>query len=303
MDPALFFIPVDREIFLQAFPEVLAVLGRQFFRPVALGAELAHEEAQHGRFLHEFQAADQVAVVVEPFHAVRHVFDLGQREDAAREGQAEQFHIRQNVVAVFVTDAGERAAFHPAHAGGDEEGRRQGPGRIVLLRNMGQEAPGVNMGAQAARGGHAGNAHVHHLADEVFNEGGALGNHGQVRGFIQAHGHGFNFTHGDAAVGQEAFKQGNQVLHFLGDGMVVRADAAAAGGGNLAGGEVYQVCQAAHGFQDVSTGGVLELVFTHLDEVGVFPDQGGVQHQHDAEFVANAADFTHVGNGERLAAD
>ena len=63
MDPALFFIPVDREIFLQAFPEVLTVFGRQFFRPVALGAELAHEEAQDGRFLHKFQAADQVAVM------------------------------------------------------------------------------------------------------------------------------------------------------------------------------------------------------------------------------------------------
>ena len=48
---------------LQAFPEVLTVFGRQFFRPVALGAELAHEEAQNGRFLHEFQAADQIAVV------------------------------------------------------------------------------------------------------------------------------------------------------------------------------------------------------------------------------------------------
>lgn len=80
---------------------------------------------------------------------------------------------------------------------------------------MGQETPGVNMSAQAASGGHAWNAHVHHLADKVFNEGGALRNHGQIRGFIQAHGHGLNFPHGNAAVGQEAFKQGNQMLHFL----------------------------------------------------------------------------------------
>lgn len=102
---------------LQAFPEVLAVLRGQFFRPVALGAELAHEEAA-GRAASSTNSRppDQVAVVVEPLHAVRHVFDLGQREDPAREGQAEQFHIRQNVVAIFVADAGERAAFHPAHA-------------------------------------------------------------------------------------------------------------------------------------------------------------------------------------------
>lgn len=102
---------------------------------------------------------------------------------------------------------------------------------------MGQETPCVNMGAQTASGGYAGNAHVHHLADEIFNEGGALGNHGQIRGFIQAYGHGLNFPHGDAAISQKSFKEGNEMLHFLGNGPVVRADAAAAGGGNLAGGK------------------------------------------------------------------
>ena len=93
------------------------------------------------------------------------------------------------------------------------------------------------------------------------------------------------------------------MLHFLGNGPVVRADAAAAGGGNLAGGKIHQIRQSAHGLQDVRAGRIPELVFTHLDEVGVFPDQGGVQHQHDAEFIANAADFPHVGNGEGLAAN
>ena len=168
---------------------------------------------------------------------------------------------------------------------------------------MGQETPCVNMGAQTASGGYAGNAHVHHLADEIFNEGGALGNHGQIRGFIQAYGHGLNFPHGDAAISQKAFKEGNEMLHFLGNGPVVRADAAAAGGGNLAGGKIHQIRQSAHGLQDVRAGRIPELVFTHLDEVGVFSDQGGVQHQHDAEFIANAADFPHVGNGEGLAAN
>lgn len=53
---------------------------------------------------------------------------------AARHGEAEQFNVGEDVLAVGVADAGDRAAFHAASLG-DEEGGREGAGGVFGLQD------------------------------------------------------------------------------------------------------------------------------------------------------------------------
>ena len=62
--------------------------GDEFFLPVADLFHPAEEEAQHLRLIGPLQAADELAVVPHPFHAVGAVLDLAEREHAARHGEA-----------------------------------------------------------------------------------------------------------------------------------------------------------------------------------------------------------------------
>ena len=73
---------------LKAFSEIFLEFSHQALRPVVHRFESSHEEAEHGRFVHKFQSAYQFAVVVEPVHAVFHVFDLREGEYAPRYSQS-----------------------------------------------------------------------------------------------------------------------------------------------------------------------------------------------------------------------
>ena len=56
--------------------EVFPELGGQILLPVADLLQSSEEEAEDFRFFDPLQATDQMAVVVDPFHAVRAILDL-----------------------------------------------------------------------------------------------------------------------------------------------------------------------------------------------------------------------------------
>ena len=114
--------------------EIVAELGDQFFRPVRLGHKSTNEEAEHLRFLGEFEAADQFPILVEPFDAIFDVLDLGEGEDATRHGESEQFDFRGNVVPVCVTVHRDSTPFHPANAGNHIECSTERTGWVFELR-------------------------------------------------------------------------------------------------------------------------------------------------------------------------
>jgi hypothetical protein len=115
---------------------------------------------------------------------------------------------------LFIAHAGNRAAFHAARAGDDEERGGQRACRIFRLRHVRQEGPGIDVGAESASRGDHRHACGVEVIHEVFDERGRLADHRLVGGFAQADGHGFDFAHRHAAVGEETFVKRNQVLHL-----------------------------------------------------------------------------------------
>jgi hypothetical protein len=87
---------------LQAVAEVFTELFHQAVRPVAGRFETTHEETEYRRFVNELQTTDEMTVVVQPMHTVDYIIYLRQSEYTARYGQAEQFNVCRNFLAVFI---------------------------------------------------------------------------------------------------------------------------------------------------------------------------------------------------------
>ena len=85
---------------LKAVDEVVAELFDELLLPITSGLEPAEEESQRARLLDPTQAADEVAVFVQPGYAVDGVEHLAHREHAPRHGQTQQFHVRYRLRAV-----------------------------------------------------------------------------------------------------------------------------------------------------------------------------------------------------------
>src|ERR1017187_2127451 len=103
--------------------------------PIAFGFQPAGEEAEHGRLFAELQAANHLAVVVEPLQSVRGVLVVRHGENPPGHGEPHQFHVRRNIASFFVAIHGDAAALHAADAGGDINRGRQSAGGVLGLRH------------------------------------------------------------------------------------------------------------------------------------------------------------------------
>ncbi len=251
----------------------------------------------------EAKAADEIAVFVQPLDTVDGVDGLGQGEDAAREGQADELHRSQAFAAVRVAFLRQGAAFHTADAARDVEGADEGAGGVLFLRNVRDDAAGVQMRAETASRGDDGDAGFRHLVDGVLDEDRALGDDVHIHGFVEADGHRFHFLHGHTAVGEEAFVHGNGVLEGAVHRFLTAADRAAAGETEFAGGEVDNVEEVGDHSRDLADALVLHGFLAGLDEVEVVLKQGGVENGDDAVLLGDFGGFLHVLIGHRLTAD
>lgn len=288
---------------LLILPELRHIGFGQLLRPVADGLQDAGKEAEGGRFVDEAEAAHQVPVIVEPLDPVDDVLGLGEGEDPAGEGQAQQLHGGQALAAVGVALLGEGAALHAADAAADVQGAGQGAGGVLLLGDVGDEVQAVQMRAQAAAGGDDRDAVGVQLVHGVLDELGSLGDHVHVHGLVKAHRHGLHLPDGHAAVGQKALEHGDQVLHGVEQGLVPHDDGAAPGEAELAGGEVDQVEQVGDHPGDLPDALVGHARLADLDEVEVVLEQGCVQHGQNAVLLRQLGGRLHVLIGDGLAAD
>ena len=173
--------------------------------PVARRFQTAHEETQHGRFVDEAQAADHLAVLIEPYHPVDDILDLRQRENATRYGQTQQLDIGQDFVAVFVAHARHRSALHAADTRNQVQCSREGTRRIFGLWNMRTEAHRIDMRTEHTRRGDHRNAVFIERFYQIFDKIGALADHRFVERLTQADGHRLDLADRDTAVSKETF--------------------------------------------------------------------------------------------------
>ena len=138
---------------------------------------------------------------------------------------------------------------------------------------------------------------------QIFDKIGALADHRFVERLTQANGHRLDLADRDTAVSKETFVKRNQCLHLGVKIPAVRADAAAARRTELAGREIDQIGQTGHHLDDVGHRILFPLLLTLLNQVGVFTQQTGVEHEHNTVFVGHAAHVHQVADRERLPAD
>src|SRR4030042_1821936 len=180
----------------------------EFPAPIVQRIQLAQEEPQHGWFSEELQPLDQLPVAIEPLESVDDVFDMRYRIDSPGQGNPGELQIRVDFLAVFVAVRRNRAPFHRSHAGSDIERGRQSPGDIVLLGNVSDKLPGINVAGQPPRGGDHWNPHPVEFLDEILDLfDGTAGDRG-VDHLAQPHGHGPDLSHRPPAVGVEPFADG-----------------------------------------------------------------------------------------------
>ena len=79
---------------LQAVAEIRTEFTNEVDLPIANGGKPSKEESKDFGFFEPCQASDQLAVVIEPFHAIRAIFDLRERKDATRDSKTEEFKFR-----------------------------------------------------------------------------------------------------------------------------------------------------------------------------------------------------------------
>ena len=242
-------------------------------------------------------------MVIEPLDPVDDVLGLGQGEHAARESQPHQLHRGQPLAAVGVALLGESTPLHTPHAAANVQCAHQRSGGVLLLGDVADKLARVQMRTQTAAGGNHGDAVVIQGVDAVAHELGTLGDDIHIHALLKAHGHGLDLPHGHAAVGEEAFEHGDQVLHGEIQVPVPDQDDAAPCKAEFPGGEIDDIKEVRHHAGDLPDGFVRHALLAGFDKVEVVLEQRGVQNRQNAVFFADIRSGLHVGVGDRLAAD
>ena len=194
-------------------------------------------------YLRPVEAADEVAVFVQPGYAVDGVEHLAHGEHAPGHREAEQLDLGDGLGAVRLALFAERAALHAAHAAGEVDRRGQRSGRVLVVVDVRKEFARVQVAAEAAGGSHDGHAALHELLAHEVDEDGALADDVFVHRLLQADGDGLHLADAHAAVGEEALEHGHQLAHLVKERLVAHGYAAAAGEAELARGEwLFQSC-------------------------------------------------------------
>ena len=254
----------------------------------------------------------ELEAVVDGFAALVHIDDgLGQvfhvavGVGTAGNGHAVQFQLGHDLLAghgVLVFE-GQGTEAHAAHGAFAVDFDGEHVGREVLLRNVGQEASGIDEDGVAAHGTDDRNAAFDEHVAEHADLAEAVGHVFFVGHFTQTDGQGVEITSGQTAVGDEAFEQhhAGQEVHVV--FFMAQGDHAAdidhrvllAGYGGAVGG-VH------HGLEDGGHAHAGAFLLAFLDEESVFRHAGGVEEQLLAVLLGHGADVTQVLQADGLAA-
>src|SRR5574344_1528726 len=176
-------------------------------------------------FLYPRQAADELAVVIEPLHAVGAELYLRKGKDAARDGKTQEFKFREMFAAVRIALLGYGSPFHAAYAAGNIESRRESACRILVLRNIAFEEVGcIDVRSQSACRQHRRHSVVVKLLDKILYEHRSLADDLHIHRLLKTDGHSFHRAHLHASICQEALEQRHIFLHLGNEIFVVGAD-------------------------------------------------------------------------------